>query len=485
MNKPTSLNTNAIGFLGAVTLGIVMLSPAMTLYGGFGPAYLQVGKAAPLAFVFALIATLPTAASYALLARDFPNSGSAASWMAQAAPRRISNVVGKWAGWIVFFYYLFNFIIQPVTVGVFLNDLLSGWGFHPNFAVYAAGAILCCVWPASIAYRGISLSSRGALRFLLFESVIVCALCATVIWKASSYSSGHFPGTHLSLEGFHLAASPDGVPGLFKGMIFAMLAFCGFDVISTLSEEAKMSRKMIPQATFVALAIFGFFIIAGVWGFSYAATAARVKTVTDAGGMPISDIAQDFWGKWSFLVPITAISAALGIAVATAVGASRILFSMARNGLAPLAFGKLHEKYRVPWSAMHLVFGAGLIATLITGALLGPFYAFSWWATTSTFFAMVTYLMVNLSNLILFRKSVLKSPTHFFLHGFVPVFGIVVDGYILIRSFFIELWAQGWANGQSVIFVDVGFSLLALGIALYGNNGMISQSTIPNGQDLV
>ena len=460
----SALKTNVVGFLGAVTLGIVMLSPAMTLYGNFGPAFVLAGRAAPLAFVLALIATLPTATSYALLSRDFPDSGSAASWMARVAGSgsRWGEVLSRWAGWIVFLYYFNNFIIQPVTLGVFLNDLLTSWGFHPGFGSYALGAILCCAWPAWIVYRGISVSSQGALRFLLVETAIVTALCVSVML----FAPAHVPGMHFSLEGFHAAASPTGISGLLRAMVFGMLAFCGFDVISTLSEEAKMSRKMIPQATFVSVIIFGAFIIIGVWGFSYAATPEKLKAVADAGGMPISDIARDFWGKWAFLVPITAISAALGIAIATAVGASRVLYSMARKGHAPASFQELHPTYQVPWKAMNLIFVVGIVAAVVTGALLGPYYAYTWWGTTSTFFAMLTYFMVNAANLILYREKIFKSFGGFFFHGLVPVFGICADGYILVRSFFIELWAQGWANGQSVVVVDVACAVLALGLAL-------------------
>lgn len=467
MSENVSLKSGVVTFLGAVTLGVVMLSPAMTLYGQFGPAYVLAGKAAPLAFLLALIATLPTATSYALLAREHPDSGSAASWTAMAAPKNAwGEAIGKWAGWIVFLYYFFNFIIQPVTLGVFLNDLLTAWGYHPGFATYAFGAILCCAWPAWIVYRGISLSSEGALRFLLFESAIVTALCVCVVWLAPA----HVPATHFSLEGFTPAASSNGMGGIFRAVVFGMLAFCGFDVISTLSEEAKMSRKMIPQATFLAVISFGFAIIAGVWGFSYAATPEKLKAVADAGGMPISDIAREYWGKWSFLVPVTAISAALGIAIATAVGASRVLFAMARKGLAPASLGALHPRYRVPWNAMNLIFGIGVIAAVITGGLIGPYNAYTWWGTTSTFFAMLTYLMVNVANLVLFRKMTFRSPKDFFFHGFVPVFGIAADGYILIRSFFIELWQQGWANGQSVIVVDVACAVIFAVVALRRTN---------------
>ncbi len=96
--SPAKLQSNVMGLLGAATLGVVFLSPAMTLYGLFGPIVLAAGNAAPLAFVFALIATLPTAYGYAVLSRDFPTSGSAADWSARATTHR----VGIWTGWIVF-----------------------------------------------------------------------------------------------------------------------------------------------------------------------------------------------------------------------------------------------------------------------------------------------------------------------------------------------------------------------------------------------
>jgi hypothetical protein len=106
----------------------------------------------------------------------------------------------------------------------------------------------------------------------------------------------------------------------------------------------------------------------------------------------------------------------------------------------------------------------GIVASVVTGAMLGPYYAYSWWGTTSTFFAMLTYLMVNVSNLVLFRDRVFRSAGGFLLHGVIPVFGIGADFYILVRSFFLDLWSQGWANGQSVIAFD---TLCALVVAYF------------------
>src|SRR5262249_35296948 len=156
-----------------------------------------------------------------------------------------------------------------------------------------------------------------------------------------------------------------------------------------------------PQATILCLLLFGAFIVGGTWCLTYALPPAELQRIAAAGGLPIADIARAFWGKGALVVTATGLSAALGIAIATAVGASRILFAMGRDGLAPRAFGTLETRTQVPWNAMHVVFGAGLAAALIAGALVGPYAAYLWWGTTSTFFAMITFVFVNLANLLL------------------------------------------------------------------------------------
>ncbi len=446
------LRTGVVGLVGAATLGTVMLSPAMTLYANFGAAYGTAGNAAPLAFVLGLFATLPTAASYALVARDYPASGSAATWTALA----LSPRAARWVGWMAFLYYLTNFILQPVTFGLFFRDLLSSAGLPSGTLAYAIGAVVCCAVPAAIAYRGITPSTNGALAFLLVETAVVAALCATAIWWNPSR-----PGA-LTAQGFTLAASPSGLSGLSQAMVFAMLSYCGFDVVSTLSEEAKMPRKLVPQATLLCLFLFGAFIIAGTWCLTYALPAGQLRALATSGGLPISDIARAFWGRGGALVTLTGLTAALGIAIATAVGASRVLFAMGRDGLAPATFGKLQPGAQVPWNAMHVIFAAGLAGALLAGALIGPYPAYLWWGTTSTFFAMITFVFVNLANVLLYRTQATQSLKGFALHAILPISGIAIDLYLLYRSFFVELWTQPWATGKSVIAFDVACAVIAM-----------------------
>jgi len=455
---PLELQRDGIGLLGAVTLGVVFLSPAMTLYGLFGPIFLAAGNAAPLAFIFALVATLPTAYGYAVLSRDHPTSGSAADWSARATTPRI----GIWTGWIVFLYYLTNFIIQPVALGLFFGDLLKALNLIPGGAQgvgFLLGVVFCCALPGWMVYRGISVSTKSALVFLLIEISVVVALCATILWLAPQR------GTPLSVTGFSLAAASRNTSGLLGAMVFGMLGFCGFDVVSTVAEETKMARTRIPQATILAVLLYAVLIIGGIWALTLGGDPNALRQAAADGRMPINDVARTFWGRGSLLVTFTAITATLGLAVVTSVGASRILFDMGRRGAALAHFARLHPRYKTPWNSLHVIFLGGLIGAVVLFACVGSYNAYVWWATTSTFFAMLTYLFVNVAVIVLNRHRTLASLGGFCLYAFIPALGIAADTYILTQSFFVELWKQDWATGKSVVVFDIFCAALALALA--------------------
>jgi len=449
------LERGGIGLIGATTLGVVMLSPAMTLYGGFGPSYLNAGAAAPLAFVWALLATLPTAWSYILLSREYPTSGSAADW----AEKGFSKTVGIWAGWMVFLYYLTNFIIQPVTMAVFAGNLFQLVHVSPNFITFAIACLICLGSGAYFVYRGISISSKGALAFLIIETVVVTALCISVLLYASKN------GATLTFDNLRISASPTGSSGVFRAMVFAILAFCGFDVVSTLSEEVREPEKTIPRATFLSLVVYAGIIILGIWALTYGGTREELQKIASGGAMPISEVARKVWGAGGLLIPITGLSATFGLTIATAIGASRILFSMARGGLAPRKFALLNNA-QAPVNALHLIFIGAAFLALVTGVFLGSYDAYVWWGTTSTFFAMITYLFVNASNLVLNRRKARASVWSFVGFVLIPLIGLCTDAYLLWRTFFYELWGQGWATGQSVVIFDLFCCAVAVVFAL-------------------
>jgi hypothetical protein len=81
MATETKLKAGVLGIVGVAVMGAVMMSPALGIYGNFGPMALTAGKTTPLVFLLALLATLPTAINYAMISKEIPSSGSAYTWL--------------------------------------------------------------------------------------------------------------------------------------------------------------------------------------------------------------------------------------------------------------------------------------------------------------------------------------------------------------------------------------------------------------------
>jgi amino acid transporter len=456
-----------VGLIGASAMGVAMLSPAMAVYLNFGAITLYAGKAGPLVFLLALAATLPTALSYALVARELPSSGSAFHWARTA----INRPVGVAVGLITAIYYIMNVLLQPITFGIFSRDLLALTGWTQPFAAWAIGAVfssLVCAW---LVYRGIQPSAHGALGFLLFEMTIIFALAVTVVVVQA-------PKGVLDATEFLPSSSSHGVSGLFRGLVFALLTFCGFDVISTVAEEAKAARTLIPRTTMLALIVFAVFVIAHTWAFSFSKPIAAIAADVQAGKLPVTEIAREYWGRGYFIVILTGLSATIGVFIATSVGASRVVYAIAREGYLPRIFSMVHPGTQAPAGALHLVFGIAIVVGTVTVLILGPYPAYLWWGAASVFFAMLTYLAVNLTN-FLFHYRFRRPQFNWFLHGAVPAIGAALDLEVLYKSFFQELLAQSWKEGRSVVVFSVLLALLAVWKAWTTRGAPPGNATLP------
>jgi amino acid transporter len=258
----------------------------------------------------------------------------------------------------------------------------------------------------------------------------------------------------LSFAPFNPGAALNGTTGLFAGMIFGLLNFTGYDVISTLAEETRAPRSLIPRATIAACVGVGVFWIIMSWFYTLAIPIGDLAKYTTFGFTPITPIAQLYWGGFNILVIITAMTAATGVYLATVVGASRVLYAMGREGTLPKFFGQLHPRFQMPWNAMHLIFAVTIVMDVIWALWVGLYNAFSWWGSAIVFFALVTCVFVNLANTLFFWRF-RREQFNFFLNLIIPIIAIVVGVYLLYNSFFVSLWNAGWQLGQSIVVASL------------------------------
>lgn len=251
----TTLKRGAVGLIGAATMGAIMMSPALGLYGNWGPLAQDVGVIGPLIFALGLLIALPTAISYATIARVMPSSGSAYTWLW----RSLTPSAGIFIGFIMIGYYVVAVILQPYLFGLYFNELLAYVGIT-GLSQYVGGAIgvlLVTAFGAYFVYSGIQVSVRGTVVLIAIESLVAGGLALTVILTKASQGA-------LSFAPFD-PGQIGGAKDIGLALIIMVLSYTGFDVISTVAEETKAPRTLIPRATIIALFGVAAFWIFGTW----------------------------------------------------------------------------------------------------------------------------------------------------------------------------------------------------------------------------
>ena len=452
-NHSSKLRAGAMSTLGIAALGAVMMAPALGIYANLGLIGAEAGRTAPFIFLLALLCTIPTAISYALISKEIPSAGSAYTWLSDS----LTPQIGMWIGLLVAAMYFFAVVLQPILFGLFFNDLLlSVFQIKPSFGTFLAGVLLSTAMVALLAYPGAQISANGSIVLMVSELSVVLALSGTVFYVLL--------GRHqVDLTPFDPSRALHGTHGLFAGLIFALLTFVGFSVITTAAEETDSPREIIPRVVILGCVLLGLFWAVTAWPLSLSLKDEAWATQTAHGINPVAVIAHQYWGSGSLVVTLTALSAVLGVYLASVIGYARIVFAMGRDGTLPAWFAQLHPKYQVPWNAQHVVLAATIALDLIWSRWLGIYMAYDWWGTAVVFFAMIANIFVNVGCTAYFYRF-RRDSFHPGWHGVVPVLGMVTSVIPLYYSFGPDLWQAGWNKGQSVMLFC---GLVTLGCMLY------------------
>jgi len=451
------LKANVLGLAALTTIGAVMMAPALGLYGNWGPMASIVGLPTPLVFLAALAVSIPTAVSYALVNREMPSAGSAFTWVGKTLSRPVAIGVGL----VMAAYYTVAVILQPALFGLFFNDLLNIFGVHgTGLGTWTIGVAIVTLIVLYLTYTGIELSTKSALIMMTVEMLVVVALTITIV-ISKAVNGG------LTLAPFDPGKIQGGGSAFWAAMILGILAYTGYDVISTVGEEAKAPRRLLPKATLFACVGVGIFWAINSWAFSIAEPVSKVQSLIASGVTPATPIAGQFWGWGRIFVDLTAMTAATAVYIATVVGASRALYAQGRSGTMPSWLGRLNKKSQVPWNAMHIVYVVTLVGLFFVNLWLrNANSTFVWWAGSVVFFALITYIFVNLSNFLYFWRFA-KNKFNWFLNGVVPAVGIGLDGYLIYKSFFNSLWGAGFDMGRSIIYFGLAVVALSAAWAYY------------------
>jgi APA family basic amino acid/polyamine antiporter len=139
-------------------------------------------------------------------------------------------------------------------------------------------------------------------------------------------------------------------------------AYIGFDAVSTAAQEAKNPQKDMPigilGSLFICtiLYILMALVMTGMVHYSKLNDPAPIVVAIAAAGSSLA------WLRYA--VEIGSLAGLASVVLVMLMGQPRVFFSMARDGLLPPVFGKVHPRFKTPYITTILT---GSIAAIVAG----------------------------------------------------------------------------------------------------------------------
>jgi APA family basic amino acid/polyamine antiporter len=152
-----------------------------------------------------------------------------------------------------------------------------------------------------------------------------------------------------------------GLHGVATAAAVVFFAVFGYDTLTTAAEESKNPQRDLPRAVLLSLGISMAMYLAVSLVLTGIAHYTTLKT--DA---PVADAFKGLGLHWVALtVSISAVFGLISVLFAFMLGAARIWFALARDGLLPGWFAKVHPRYGTPFRP---TIALGVFTALVAGS---------------------------------------------------------------------------------------------------------------------
>ena len=389
------------------------------------------GPAIVLSFILAGAGCLFAGLCYAEFASMIPIAGSAYTYS--------YATLGEFFAWIIGWDLVLEYLFGASTVAV-------GWsGYFVSF-MRSIGVTLPTEWTqAPFAYTAAEgLTRTGAI--LNIPAIFLIAVLTTLLVIGVRESAG-FNNIVVAIKvaiifmviGFGFSAvnadnwSPFipsnagefgqyGWSGIVRGAGVIFFAYIGFDAVSTAAQEAKNPQRDMPIGILGSLAfctvlyILMSLVMTGLVPFTQLNVPDPVYVALAAAGPGLSWLTR--------LIAIGAMAGLASVVLVMLMGQPRIFYSMARDGLLPAAFGKVHARFQTPYVTTILT---GIVAAAMAGlfpiGILGELVSIG---------TLLAFVIVCAGVWVLrVRSPELPRPFKAPLVPVVPILGILICGYLM------------------------------------------------------
>src|SRR5262245_51374000 len=242
------LRVHSIGLPQVLFQSITHMAPAAAVAYSIYISVSYSQQALPLSIGLALIACICAATAIGQLAKLFPSAGGMYTYAA--------NGLGPWAGFLVaWLFILFEPLVAPflyLEFGWAMTEVMTaevGFDYAGQWWIWV---VLMTVIVFLLTYRDIRISTNAGIILGAFEIIVFAGLA---LWMLLSNVGD------INAQPFNPSHAEGEWSGVFKGMVFAILAFIGFEAAAPLGEEARNPRRTIPRAVVGSAIVIGLFYI--------------------------------------------------------------------------------------------------------------------------------------------------------------------------------------------------------------------------------
>jgi APA family basic amino acid/polyamine antiporter len=374
---------------------------------------------------------------YAELASTLPVSGSAYTYS--------YTTIGEFAAWIMGALLLLEYGLAASVVAVgwsgYMVSLLSDIGIHipaeltgptghhlqkdgvdvlvngaPVTFLFNLPAFLVCIALALLLTLGVSESAKFNNAIVAIKVTVLTAFILVggfiILSNLPAYTHNWQPFIPEATG----KAGEFGWSGIIRAASIVFFAYIGFEAVSTAGQEAKNPAKDMPFGiigSLVACTVI-YILVSVVMTLIVPYTSLNVPD-------PVAVAVDAFGPQWAWFAKAVKIGAIIGLTSVILVlmyGQTRIFYTMARDGLLPKIFSRVHTKYRTPW-----------INTLLVGiavATAAGFFDINFLGDATSVGTLAAFAIVCLS-VIWLRRTHPDIPRGYRvpLYPIVPALGIL------------------------------------------------------------
>ena len=385
----SATNLTTLGIGAVIGAGIFVLTgQAAAQYAGPGIV---------ISFLISGLACLFAGLCYAEFASMIPISGSAYTYA--------YATLGEFIAWIIGWDLILEYLFAASTVSVgwsgYVVSFLKDFGIHipPQFTA-AWSTVLVDIpnlgWKPltsqitdSLASSGIVVSTLPHITAVLNLPAMFIIAAITVLLIVGIKESASFNNIMVMIKvfvillfigiGFFFVNKANWHPfipenagvwghfgwsGILRGSAVIFFAYIGFDAVSTAAQEAKNPQRDMPIGILGSLGISTVLyilvaiVLTGIVSYTFLNVADPIAVGVDAMGKGL------FWLRP--IIKIAAIAGLSSVILVMMLGQPRIFYAMAKDGLLPPRFAKIHSRYKTPYFSTIIT---GVVACILAGIL--------------------------------------------------------------------------------------------------------------------